>query len=153
MFETYLKQLLDKLAETDSQFAADYKRTDKSVSECVGLITQALRKGCNHRDSAVGGSDDLLVGWAVHYYHEDNVTADSFDISEVKFTAIDPPRPKTEVTKSATKSVTKSTTKSKPKPKTVAKDDEFEEFDLDDAAPSSDSETVTTEDEFEEYEL
>lgn len=151
MFETYLIQLLDKLAETDSQFAADYKRTDKSVSECVALITQALRKGCNHRDSAVGGSDDLLVGWAVHYYHEDNVTADSFDISEVEFTAIDPP--KTEVTKSATKSVTKSTTKSKPKPKTVAKDDEFEEFDLDDAAPSSDSETVTTEDEFEEYEL
>lgn len=133
MFESYLKQLLDKLAETDSQFATDYKRTDKSVSECVALITQALRKGCNHRDSAVGGSDDLLVGWAVHYYHEDNVTADSFDISEVKFTAIDPP--KTEVTKpvtkSATKSVTKSTTKTKPKPKTVAKDDEFEEFDLD----------------------
>lgn len=150
MFESYLKQLLDKLAETDSQFAADYKRTDKSVSECAALITQALRKGCNHRDSAVGGSDDLLVGWAVHYYHEDNVNADSFDISEVKFTTIDPP--KTEVTKSATKSVTKSTTKTKPKPKTVAKDDEFEEFDLDDAAPSSNSETVTT-DEFEEYEL
>ncbi len=145
-FEDYLKSLLDKLAETDSEFAEDYKRKDKSVSECASVIYQALRNGCNNKSSAVGGSDDLLIGWAIHYYHEDKVDASSIDVSEVFFAPIDKPASapaKTETNKG------KSKPKPKPKPQPVTKCNDFDDFDLD----GDDTTTETTDSDFEDFEL
>lgn len=65
--------MLDILAKSDSDFAKDYARKDKTVEEFCKLFYDACSKGRNG-GNAVFGSDDLLLGLARHYFHEDDVS-------------------------------------------------------------------------------
>lgn len=150
-FEIYLKNLLDKLAKTDSQFAKDYIRKDKSIEECASVIVKALRDGCNRKSSFVNPSDEQIKGWAIHYYHESKVDSKSIDISDVEYSEIKEDKPK-----SSAPSKTKSSTIPKPTPKPA---DDFEDFDLDGDSSDEEVETSTNESDesnnsdFEDFEL
>ena len=69
-----IKAMLDEHAKKDADFAKDYKRKDKSVEEFVDLLVQSFIKKGARGAGAVFGSDESLIGQAVHYFHEDNVT-------------------------------------------------------------------------------
>lgn len=152
-FEIYLKNLLDELAKTDSQFAKDYIRKDKSIEECASVIVKALRDGCNRKSSFVNPSDEQIKGWAIHYYHESKVDSKSIDISDVEYSEIKEDKPK-----SSAPSKTKSTKSSTPKP-TPKPADDFEDFDLDGDSSNEEVETSANESDesnnsdFEDFEL
>lgn len=69
-----IKAMLDEHAKKDADFAKDYKRKDKSVEEFVELLVQSFIKKGARGAGGVFGSDESLIGQAVHYFHEDNVT-------------------------------------------------------------------------------
>lgn len=123
-----VRPLLDARAKTDKDFAADYKRKDKSVEDFCKLFYDACSKNRNG-SHAVFGSDDALIAQAVHYFHEGKVTADDIDLGEIS------------IVKSETKTKTKSGTPAKsasakkktptPTPVKFEAVDEEDEFDFD----------------------
>ena len=70
-FEDTIKAYLDKRAAEDPLFATSYAKEKKSIKECCSYIMGEAKK------QAVGGAaainDDVVFGWAVHYYDEDNI--------------------------------------------------------------------------------
>lgn len=70
-----VRVLLTKAAANDSALAKDMSRTDKSIEEFTKLFYDAVRKVANGASGniEVFGSDDELIGAAVHYFHEDDV--------------------------------------------------------------------------------
>ena len=71
-FENAIKNYLDKRAESDSLFAVNYKKENKSIQECCKYIYSQARKIAKG-GNAVGVDDDTVFGWAVHYYDEDDI--------------------------------------------------------------------------------
>lgn len=70
-----VKPKLDNQAKIDTDFASDYNnRKDKSVEDFCKVLYNSYLKSASSTTSAVFGSDEVLVGWAIHYWHEDNVT-------------------------------------------------------------------------------
>lgn len=70
-FEDTIKAYLDKRAAEDPLFATSYAKEKKSIKECCSYIMGEAKK------QAVAGAavinDDVVFGWAVHYYDEDNI--------------------------------------------------------------------------------
>lgn len=63
-----IKNYLDERAKNDELFAQNYAKPNKSIDECLDYILgEAHKMG----GSAVCVSDDVVFGWAVHYYDED----------------------------------------------------------------------------------
>lgn len=92
-----IKPMLDERAKIDADFAKDYERKDKSIEEFAQLFYDVCSKGRNG-GHAIFGSDDVLVAQAVHYYHEDKVTADDISIGDVAIIKSETPK-KTEAPK------------------------------------------------------
>ena len=67
-----IKDYLDERASKDELFAKSYAKTNKNIDECYDYIVGEARKQCKNSDS-VCISDDVVYGWAVHYYDEDNI--------------------------------------------------------------------------------
>ena len=67
-----IKDYLDERASKDELFAKSYAKTNKSIEECYDYIDGEARKQCKDSDS-VCISDDVVYGWAVHYYDEDDI--------------------------------------------------------------------------------
>lgn len=67
-----IKEYLDEIANKDELFAKSYAKTNKNIDECYDYIVGEARKQCKDSDS-VCISDDVVYGWAVHYYDEDNI--------------------------------------------------------------------------------
>lgn len=67
-----IKDYLDERASQDELFAKSYAKSNKNIDECYDYIVGEARKQCNDSDS-VCISDDVVYGWAVHYYDEDNI--------------------------------------------------------------------------------
>ena len=67
-----IKDYLDERASKDELFAKSYVKTNKNIDECYDYIVGEARKQCKDSDS-VCISDDVVYGWAVHYYDEDNI--------------------------------------------------------------------------------
>lgn len=74
-FENAIKNYLDKRAESDRLFAVNYKKENKSIQECCNYIYSQARKIAKG-GNAVGVDDDIVYGWAVHYYDEDDIKVD-----------------------------------------------------------------------------
>lgn len=68
----YVKNYLDNRAKTDELFAKAYAKPNKNIDECTEYIAGEARKMGN----IVGVSDEVVYGWAVHYYDEDNIKID-----------------------------------------------------------------------------
>ena len=67
-----IKDYLDERASKDELFAKSYAKTNKNIDECYDYIVEEARKQCKDSDS-ICISDDVVYGWAVHYYDEDDI--------------------------------------------------------------------------------
>lgn len=67
-----IKDYLDERASKDELFAKSYAKSNKNIDECYEYIVGEARKQCKDSDS-ICISDDVVYGWAVHYYDEDNI--------------------------------------------------------------------------------
>ncbi len=77
-FKVTIQQYLEKRAEQDSLFAETLKKENKSIDGCVNYIFSEVQKsGCN------GFADEEIFGMAVHYYDEDNLSANSIKSMKV----------------------------------------------------------------------
>lgn len=82
-----IKDYLDERAGKDELFAKSYAKSNKNIDECYDYIVGEARKQCKDSDS-ICISDDVVYGWAVHYYDEDNInvgrTTESKESTESK---------------------------------------------------------------------
>ena len=67
-----IKSYLDNRAKTDELFAVAYAKPHKNIDECFNYILGEAKKQGN----AVYLPDDVVFGWAVHYYDEDDLKVD-----------------------------------------------------------------------------
>lgn len=65
-----VRAYLDNRAKTDELFAAAYAKPHKNIDECMTyIIGEAHKMG----GQAVYVPDEVVYGWAVHYYDEDEI--------------------------------------------------------------------------------
>ena len=69
--EKVIKKYLDEKASQDQAFAEKYANEKKSISQCVEYIKSEARKKI--KGSAGHIDDDVVFGWALHYYDEENI--------------------------------------------------------------------------------
>lgn len=67
-----IKDYLDERARQDELFAKSYAKSNKNIDECYDYIVEEARNQCKNSDS-ICISDDVVYGWAVHYYDEDDI--------------------------------------------------------------------------------
>lgn len=67
-----IKDYLDERASQDELFAKSYAKSNKNIDECYDYIAGEARNQCKDSDS-ICIPDDVVFGWAVHYYDEDNI--------------------------------------------------------------------------------
>lgn len=70
-FKDIIKAHLDKMAEQDAAFAARYALETKSLDACIQYIKSEAKKQAKQGFAAI--QDDVVYGWAAHYYQEDNI--------------------------------------------------------------------------------
>lgn len=92
-FEQTIKTYLDKRAKEDALFANTYKKEGKSIEECCKYIMQKARKEAKNGCAAI--PDDVVYGWAVHYYDEDDIKV-SGTTEDVQVSVPEQPEPKRE---------------------------------------------------------
>lgn len=66
-----IKKYLDNMAKQDFAFAERYKREDKSLDKCIQYIIDKAKKQASKNCAFL--ENEIVYGWAVHYYMEDNV--------------------------------------------------------------------------------
>ena len=64
-----IQSYLDNRAKTDELFAVAYAKPNKNIDECFNYILGEAKKQGN----AVYIPDEVVFGWAVHYYDEDDI--------------------------------------------------------------------------------
>lgn len=92
-FEQTIKAYLDKRAKEDALFANTYKKEGKSIKECCKYIMQKARKEAKNGCAAI--PDDVVYGWAVHYYDEDDIKV-SRTTEDMQVSVPEQPEPKEE---------------------------------------------------------
>jgi hypothetical protein len=70
-FKNIIKAHLDKMAQQDFAFSERYKLESKSLDKCIQYIKSQAQKQAKQGFAAI--EDDVVYGWAVHYYQEDDV--------------------------------------------------------------------------------
>lgn len=65
-----IKNYLDERAKSDELFAQSYAKPNKNIDECFDYILGEAHK---IGGTAVCVSDEVVFGWAVHYYDEDSI--------------------------------------------------------------------------------
>jgi hypothetical protein len=66
-----IKQHLDGMAEKDKAFAERYANDAKNLDACMDYIMQRARKEATKGMAII--EDNIVYGWAAHYYQEDNL--------------------------------------------------------------------------------
>ena len=114
--EEIIKKYLEERAKTDMSVALNLQKKNKSIKDCCAYIEkQALKKAKGtSKMKAAHIADDVVFGWAVHYYDEDNLEKEEKQ-KETKNKAADKP------TKVVTMKPTTTTTKTADKPQNEAK--------------------------------
>ena len=79
-FKEVIKAYLDKRAHEDELFAKAYAKAEKGLDACCRYIISMARKLGN----AVAVPDEVVYGWAVHYYDEAIVDFDEAPACEVQ---------------------------------------------------------------------
>ena len=79
-FKEVIKAYLDKRAQEDELFAKAYAKAEKGLDACCKYIISMARKLGN----AVAVPDEVVYGWAVHYYDEAIVDFDEVPACEVQ---------------------------------------------------------------------
>lgn len=78
-----IKAYLDKRAREDAQFAQVYANPNKSMNECYDYIVSRA-----YDENAVCVADEVVFGWAIHYFDEENVKINKIPGVQVN-TAVD----------------------------------------------------------------
>ena len=78
-FKEVIKAYLDKRAQEDELFAKAYAKPMKDIDSCCKYIISMARKLGN----AVAVPDEVVYGWAVHYYDEEGIKVDDAPECEV----------------------------------------------------------------------
>lgn len=68
----WLQGQLEAMAATDENFKARFEDEKKSLEECVQYIFQRAKEEAKN-ERCVGIEDKDVLGWAVHYYQEEDV--------------------------------------------------------------------------------
>lgn len=97
-FQDTIKAYLDKRAQEDPLFAVTYAKENKNIKDCCTYINSQAKKQAVNGCAAI--SDDVVFGWAVHYYDEDDIEVDKTSNMRV---SVNNSAPKTEVKKEAPK--------------------------------------------------
>lgn len=79
-FKEVIKAYLDKRAQEDELFAKAYAKPQKCIEACCEYIIRMARKLGN----AVAVPDEVVYGWAVHYYDEEGIEVDDAPECEVQ---------------------------------------------------------------------
>lgn len=79
-FKEVIKAYLDKRAKEDELFAKAYAKPMKDIDSCCKYIISMARKLGN----AVAVPDEVVYGWAVHYYDEEGIKVDDAPECEVQ---------------------------------------------------------------------
>ena len=79
-FKEVIKAYLDKRAQEDELFAEAYAKPMKDIDSCCKYIISMARGLGN----AVAVPDEVVYGWAVHYYDEDGIKVDEAPECEVQ---------------------------------------------------------------------
>lgn len=73
----YQKVILDYLqerAKQDPTIAANLQKKNKTIGKCWNYIVSEARKAATNNVAMI--ADEVVFGWAVHYYDEDNIETD-----------------------------------------------------------------------------
>lgn len=79
-FKEVIKAYLDRRAQEDELFAKAYAKAEKGLDACCKYIISMARKLGN----AVAVPDEVVYGWAVHYYDEEGIKVDDAPECEVQ---------------------------------------------------------------------
>lgn len=69
--EEIIKKYLAQRSLTDDSVARNMKKEGKSIKGCCDYIKSQARKAAKGGVAMI--EDDVVFGWAVHYYDEDNI--------------------------------------------------------------------------------
>ncbi len=135
-----LKKLIEEAAEDDDVLAKALEREDKNFEGCCNYIVQQVLDGVADRVVRGGGfqfvaeyiDPKTVLGWAIHYYTEDDVELE--DILK-KAQGMVAPEPKKEEKKATTKKVGEKNT---PKVKASKKSEELDILSIGDIDDVSD---------------
>ena len=76
-FEDIILGYLDKRAAEDALFAEAYAKEGKSIEQCCAYIMSEARK--YDKGNSVCVPDEVVYGWAVHYYDEDDIEVEEVE--------------------------------------------------------------------------
>lgn len=79
-FKEVIKAYLDKRVQEDELFAKAYANPMKDIDSCCKYIISMARGLGN----AVAVPDEVVYGWAVHYYDEEGIKVDEAPDCEVQ---------------------------------------------------------------------
>lgn len=69
--EEIIKKYLAQRSLTDDSVARNMKKSNKSIKGCCEYIKKKAREAA--KDNVAMIADEVVYGWAVHYYDEDNL--------------------------------------------------------------------------------
>lgn len=96
--EEIIKAYLEQRALTDESVARNLQKENKSIKGCCEYITKMARKQIKGNAGMI--EDDVVYGWAVHYYDEDSLPEDKKPTPKAKVVTPEPlptrepPKPK-----------------------------------------------------------
>ena len=81
-FSTVVNQYLQNMAEHDEAFAEKFANKEKSIVKCCDYIVNQARKQAVKSAAIV--QDDVVFGWAAHYYQENDIKLEKAVVAEIK---------------------------------------------------------------------
>lgn len=69
--EEIIRKYLAQRSLTDSSVARNMNKPGKTIKGCCAYITEQARKAAKNNVAMI--EDDVVYGWAVHYFDEDNL--------------------------------------------------------------------------------
>ena len=81
-------------AKTDASVANNLKKENKSLKRCFQFIIDEAKK--QQKNNCAMVKDDVVFGWAVHYYDEDDLSIDNAVKHEKESKKEDKKKPKEE---------------------------------------------------------
>jgi hypothetical protein len=95
--EEIIKNYLEQRAQTDPGVAMNLQKKGKTIKKCCEYIKAQARKSATNNVAMI--QDEVVYGWAVHYYDEDNLEEETKTVPEavkviVPKKAVEKPKPK-----------------------------------------------------------
>ena len=80
--EEIIKNYLAQRAITDESVARNMKKSNKSIKGCCDYIKKKAREAA--KDNVAMIADEVVYGWVVHYFDEDNLQEDKKPVPTAK---------------------------------------------------------------------